>query len=101
MLSYDEYVESLRTIDPPLLVPLISHYPEFFKKLVEEILGEEFTLVDEDTRWQLVEERPEIYKAYDVIVQNKEGRFGVIKLRADNVDYDSWDSIRIKRSMIS
>ena len=101
MLSYDEYVESLRPIDPPLLVPLISHYPEFFKKLVEEILGEEFTLVDEDTRWQLVEERPEIYKAYDVIVQNKEGRFGVIKLRADNVDYDSWDSIRIKRSMIS
>lgn len=101
MLSYDEYVESLRPIDPPLLVPLISHYPEFFKKLVEEILGEEFTLVDEDTRWQLVEERPEIYKAYDVIVQNKEGRFGVIKLRADNVDYDSWDSIRIKRSMMS
>ena len=101
MLSDDEYVESLRPIDPPLLVPLISHYPEFFKKLVEEILGEEFTLVDEDTRWQLVEERPEIYKAYDVIVQNKEGRFGVIKLRADNVDYDSWDSIRIKRSMMS
>ena len=101
MLSYDEYVESLRPIDPPLLVPLISHYPEFFKKLVEEILGEEFTLVDEDTRWQLVEERPEIYKAYDVIVQNKEGRFGVIKIRADNVDYDSWDSIRIKRSMMS
>ena len=101
MLSYEEYVKSLRPIDPPLLVPLISHYPEFFKKLVEEILGEEFTLVDEDTRWQLVEERPEIYKAYDVIVQNKEGRFGVIKLRADNVDYDSWDSIRIKRSMMS
>ena len=50
MLSYDEYVESLRPIDPPLLVPLISHYPEFFKKLVEEILGEEFTLADEDTR---------------------------------------------------
>lgn len=101
MLSYEEYVKSLRPIDPPLLVPLISHYPEFFKKLVEEILGEEFTLVDEDTRWQLVEECPEIYKAYDVIVQNKEGRFGVIKLRADNVDYDSWDSIRIKRSMMS
>lgn len=101
MLSYEEYVKSLRPIDPPLLVPLISHCPEFFEKLVEEILGEEFTLVDEDTRWQLVEEYPEIYKAYDVIVQNKEGRFGVIKLRADNVDYDSWDSIRIKRSMMS
>ena len=101
MLSYEEYVKSLRPIDPPLLVPLISHCPEFFEKLVEEILGEEFTLVDEDTRWQLVEECPEIYKAYDVIVQNNEGRFGVIKLRADNVDYDSWDSIRIKRSMMS
>ena len=95
MLSYEEYVKSLRPIDPPLLVPLISHCPEFFEKLVEEILG------DEDTRWQLVEECPEIYKAYDVIVQNKEGRFGVIKLRADNVDYDSWDSIGIKRSMMS
>ena len=55
MLSYEEYVKSLRPIDPPLLVPLISHCPEFFEKLVEEILGEEFTLVDEDTRWQLVE----------------------------------------------
>ena len=71
------------------------------KNWLRRFLGEEFTLVDEDTRWQLVEECPEIYKAYDVIVQNKEGRFGVIKLRADNVDYDSWDSIRIKRSMMS
>ena len=34
MLSYEEYVKSLRPIDPPLLVPLISHFPEFFEKLV-------------------------------------------------------------------